>query len=139
MELNTIHKAVCYYYKVDLPYIFKRDRNIEIVEKRLIYYYLAKNKSKKTLSEIGRYPGKISGNVWQHSTVYQGATRLEALIEFDKKLRKDVEEIEKLCEHFNIKDEKVSKYKDEIFDLLFLCNTIEDVNNKITEFVNNNK
>ena len=97
LKLKTISKILCNYYGISENDIFIKIRTREVVEKRQLFYYLARKFTLLTFSEIGAYSRKL---MMDHSTVLYSYTRIGDIIEFDKQFRREVGEIEdKIKEH----------------------------------------
>lgn len=91
--LKAIEKEITGFYEITAGQMFKRTRKREFVEKRQIFYYLAKLYTVKSLGKIGKYAGSLQGKPFDHATVLHGSKTIGNLIASDKKLKHEIQEI----------------------------------------------
>lgn len=86
--MDFIVKVVQNYYKVDEDYFRRKTRKYEIVFPRQIAMYLIKKNTKLSLYSIGEKFGK------NHATIINGLKRISGYIQVDKKVKKQVKDIQ---------------------------------------------
>ena len=84
-------EAVCRFYRVEPRSLRGRARDREVVVPRQVAMYLMREETEASLLEIGR---ELGGR--DHSTVLHGINKVQAEIEADAQLRKDVLAIREL-------------------------------------------
>ncbi len=80
---------------VEPTYMFQNNRKQDVTDMRSIFHYITVRNTKETLSAIGQYSktmGREKGH--DHASVLHGKRKIESLMQFDKKLSRDVQEIE---------------------------------------------
>jgi chromosomal replication initiator protein len=90
-SIDDIVKIVCTYFNVEIEMLKLKTRKREIVQSRQISMYLARKFTKfpeRIISQIGNQ---------NHSTTHYAYKHINELIETDKNIKKQVEELE---EHF---------------------------------------
>lgn len=90
ITIDYIQKMVCGYYNIPIEQIQGCTRKRDICQARQISMYLSKNLTKSSLATIG---SKIGGK--DHATVLHACKTINNLIDTDKRIRKQVSEIEK--------------------------------------------
>jgi chromosomal replication initiator protein len=83
--------AVCRYYRVDPRAIRGKARDREVVLPRQVAMYLCREETDASLVEVGR---ELGGR--DHSTVLHGANKIQAEVEANAQLRKEVLSIREL-------------------------------------------
>ena len=90
LSLDYIQKIVCTHLNLPVESLRSKTRQREIVQARQIAMYFAKNHTTKSLSHIGN---AIGGK--DHATVLHAYKTITNLLDVDKNLRKNVDDIEK--------------------------------------------
>ena len=122
--VDRISIIVSEYYNVSRHYMFQNNRKQDVADLRSIFHYMCARLTKETLSDIGKY-SKIMGRnkAHDHASILHGKRKIEGLIQFDKKLRVEVNEIEekilKVIDHESFKSKKKQKQINEIIDVVF--------------------
>ncbi|WP_243349041.1 chromosomal replication initiator protein DnaA [Parabacteroides sp. FAFU027] len=91
-EISTeqILDKVCEYFSLDQKMVNSKSRKREYAQARQISMYLAKKHTDQSFSRIGELIGKKD-----HATVLHACKTIKNLIEIDKNLRSQIDEIEK--------------------------------------------
>lgn len=95
MRLETIHKTVCRYYKIDNDTLFRRIRNPYVVNARQIFFYLSRYYTNMTLEQIGNH-GTL--HQFHHATVLHASKLIDGILINDKNTKKDVGNLKNLLE-----------------------------------------
>lgn len=90
INIETILEEVSNYYKVDREALLSNSRKREIVVPRQVAMYLCKLHTKCSLGEIGKGIGNKN-----HATVLYACTTIANLMDTDKILKHQIEEIER--------------------------------------------
>lgn len=90
INIETILEEVSNYYKVDLESLLSNSRKREIVVPRQVAMYLCKLHTKCSLGEIGKGIGNKN-----HATVLYACNTIANLMDTDKILKHQIEEIER--------------------------------------------
>ncbi len=91
ISVNRITEIICKYFDIDEQSFNSSKRTREVAQPRQIAMYLAKQHTKLPLAAIG---AAIGGR--NHATVLHSCKNISNLIETDKVLKSQIEEIEKL-------------------------------------------
>lgn len=93
-ENNPIHidnedviLKICKYYKVSLDELMSKSRLRRIVDARNTLYYIFHKCCNITCEEVGRLFNK------HHATVLNGANRIEGFMRYDKKFKRQINQI----------------------------------------------
>jgi chromosomal replication initiator protein len=81
-EFNT---SICEIYNQDSSIVYVRGRKREIVQSRQMCMSLAKLRTKKSYSEIGRHYGGFN-----HATVLHSVKTVKGLLETNRQIRKEI-------------------------------------------------
>lgn len=90
ITIEMIQKTVCEYYNITPEELKAKTRRREIVQPRQIIMYFAKKYTKASLQTIGAMCGGKD-----HTTVLHACRNIKDLEQTDKKVRADIEEIDK--------------------------------------------
>jgi chromosomal replication initiator protein len=90
VTIESIQKLVAEYYSVAVDQLKSATRKREITQARQISMYFAKKYTNNSLKSIGSHFGGRD-----HSTVIHSCTTVKDLIDTDKKIKKEVDELEK--------------------------------------------
>ena len=90
VTIESIQKMVSEYYSVAVDQLKSATRKREITQARQISMYFAKKYTNNSLKSIGSHFGGRD-----HSTVIHSCTTVKDLIDTDKKIKKEVDELEK--------------------------------------------
>lgn len=95
--IESIVNTVAYYYKLDREAIFAVNRKGQIIKARQIIHYLLRKNTKKSWDSIGKV-SLLYGRPTQHdhASAYHSWKSITNLIETDKGIRNEVEEIQVL-------------------------------------------
>lgn len=88
--VEEIIEVVAHYFELPSEVLHMKTRKREIVQARQIAMYLSKEKTKLSLSEIGRLIGNKD-----HATVLHAKRTVSNLCDTDKRFKADVNKIEK--------------------------------------------
>jgi chromosomal replication initiator protein len=91
ISINRITEIVCKYFEIDEQSFNSSKRTREVAQARQIAMYLAKQHTKLPLAAIG---SAIGGR--NHATVLHSCKNVTNLIETDKVVKSQIEEIEKI-------------------------------------------
>jgi len=94
IEIHSIHRAVCRYYRISEKSIFMKHRRREETEIRMKFFWLSRKMTPLSLSRIGEYPKKFTGRVWDHASVLHSIKAIDDLCFTNKKIREDLEKLE---------------------------------------------
>jgi len=86
---DQIKDTVCKYYGIEPGDLYTKSRKREIVQARQIAMYFSKNYTNYSLSAIGEIVGKK-----EHGTVLHACKQITNLLETNKSLKKQIQEIE---------------------------------------------
>ncbi len=89
LDARTILDEVCNYYGLSIKLIKGDKRDRPIAEPRQILMYLLRKQTKMTLDEVAAFLGGRD-----HSTIIHGEDKIEALVETNDRIKKDVSAIE---------------------------------------------
>ena len=89
ITIDLIKEKVCAFYNMDVQLLQAKCRKREIVQARQISMYLSKKYTESSLQRIGAELGKKD-----HATVLHACKTISDLIEIDKTIKSNVEEIE---------------------------------------------
>ncbi len=89
ITIEEIIAKVCEYYKMDESVLHTKSRKREIVQVRQVAMFLAKKHTDISTSKIGHLIGNRD-----HATVLHACKIMKDLVEVDKEIRADIEEIE---------------------------------------------
>ena len=89
ITVDEIITKVCEHYKIDESVLHTKSRKREIVQIRQVAMYLAKKHTDISTSKIGYLIGKRD-----HATVIHACKIMKALVEIDKDVKTEIEEIE---------------------------------------------
>ena len=89
ITIENIITKVCEHYKMDESVLHTKSRKREIVQVRQIAMFLAKKHTDTSASKIGHLIGNRD-----HATVLHACKIVKDLVEVDKELKSDIEEIE---------------------------------------------
>jgi len=89
ITIEEIIAKVCEHYKMDESVLHTKSRKREIVQVRQVAMYLAKKHTDTSTSKIGFLIGKRD-----HATVIHACKIMKDLVEVDKDMKADIEEIE---------------------------------------------
>ena len=89
ITIEDIISKVCEHYKMDESVLHTKSRKREIVQVRQIAMFLAKKHTDTSTSKIGHLIGNRD-----HATVLHACKIVKDLVEIDKELKSDIEEIE---------------------------------------------
>lgn len=90
LSIEQILETVCQYLKVDQRMVSSKSRKREFAQARQISMFLSKKLTDQSFSRIGQIIGKKD-----HATVLYACKTIKGLIEMDKDLRLQVDDIEK--------------------------------------------
>lgn len=93
IELTDIHKMVCKKFNFSYADIFRKTRKREIVEARQVFCYLSRSLTKESLENIGKYIGRYRKENLDHATVRHAFVTIKNLIDVDKCIRDDVNDL----------------------------------------------
>ena len=91
ITIELIQEKVCDYYNMDVKLLQAKTRKREIVQARQISMYLAKKYTDCSLAKIGSMLGKKD-----HATVLHACKTISDLMEIDKTIKSNVDEIESM-------------------------------------------
>jgi len=94
MSIDYIQKVVCDYYNMPVNQIFSTSRKRDIVHVRHSSMYFAKKYTDLSLSQIGTKCGNKD-----HATVLHACRAIENLIATDKKIKEDLNNIDKILKN----------------------------------------
>lgn len=89
LTIEEIVTKVCTHFKMDESVLHSKSRKREIVQVRQIAMFLAKKHTDNPASKIGKFIGNRD-----HATVLHACKIVKDLVEVDKDLKADIEEIE---------------------------------------------
>ena len=89
ITIEEIITKVCEHYKMDESVLHTKSRKREIVQVRQVAMYLAKKHTDTSTSKIGYLIGKRD-----HATVIHACKIMKDLVEVDKDMKAEIEEIE---------------------------------------------
>ncbi len=89
ITIDVIKEKVCAFYNMDVQLLQAKCRKREIVQARQISMYLSKKYTESSLQRIGSELGKKD-----HATVLHACKTISDLIEIDKTIKANVQEIE---------------------------------------------
>ena len=89
ITIDVIKEKVCAFYNMDVQLLQAKCRKREIVQARQISMYLSKKYTESSLQRIGSELGKKD-----HATVLHACKTIADLIEIDKTIKSNVQEIE---------------------------------------------
>lgn len=89
-SVNFIKDVVCSYYNFDNEIYTNRSRRSDIIKAKHIAVFLAKKQLSLTLTDIGKY------FKFDHSNIVYIEKKIEGYIQFDPKLRKEIDEIQNI-------------------------------------------
>jgi len=112
-SLTTIHNAVC---RKDT--IFSKKRHREIVEKRMVFFYLSRVCSEESSTYIGIYPSTLGHKIWDHATVLHAFRTVNDLMRFNKNIFNDVMNIQLIIKHTAQPDEEKHRHEKEIMKII---------------------
>lgn len=93
-----IHEKVCDHFKVELGFPFTVSKSRDVVYLRQVFQYLTRTLNPKvSFAKIGMFYGDI-GKVYNYATVIHNCNLINDLIDVDKAVRNDVEQILKKIE-----------------------------------------
>ena len=90
MNIDRIQKTVCDYFNISKEQLYTRKRKQAEIEPRQISMYISREQTKNSLAVIGLRHGGFD-----HATSLSNHKRISDLRETDKRIRHDIEEIEK--------------------------------------------
>lgn len=90
ISIEYIQKVVCDHFSIPIESINANTRKREVAQARQLSMYFAKKYTRLPLSTIGSYCGNK-----HHATVLHACRTMHNLYETDKKMRKDIDDIEK--------------------------------------------
>ncbi|MFR9652047.1 MAG: chromosomal replication initiator protein DnaA [Rikenellaceae bacterium] len=90
VTVDSIVEEVCSFYSIAIDQFHTKKRTRDLAQARQIAMYLSKQLTKSSLSSIG---SAIGGR--NHSTVLHSCKSVANMIETDKKIRNDIEELTK--------------------------------------------
>ncbi|MBL4716173.1 MAG: chromosomal replication initiator protein DnaA [Bacteroidetes bacterium] len=90
VSIDYIQKLVCDFYEMPIDIIKAKSRKREIVQTRQIAMFLSKAHTKSSLKNIGKHFGGKD-----HSTVIHACNTIDNLMQIDKKLRGEVDALQK--------------------------------------------
>lgn len=88
--IDRIIKATCAYYEIPISLFHYKIRKREVVQARQIAMLLSKSMTKLSVAKIGQQIGKKD-----HATVLHACKTINNLIDTDKQIREDIDEIKK--------------------------------------------
>lgn len=88
--IDKIQRIVCEYYNINIEQLHTKTRERIIVQARQITHYFAYKMTNKDLREIGKTIGKKN-----HATVIHSRKVVNNLMETDKEIKAQIEEIER--------------------------------------------
>ncbi|MDD2622877.1 MAG: chromosomal replication initiator protein DnaA [Bacteroidales bacterium] len=94
MSIDYIQKVVCDYYNMPVNLLFSKSRKRDIVHVRHSSMYFAKKYTDMSLSQIGAKCGDKD-----HATVLHACRSIENLIATDKKIKEDLNNIDKILKN----------------------------------------
>lgn len=94
MSIDFIQKVVCDYYNMPVNQLFSKSRKRDIVHVRHSSMYFAKKYTELSLSQIGAKCGDKD-----HATVLHACRAIENLIATDKKIKEDLNNIDKILKN----------------------------------------
>lgn len=94
MSIDFIQKVVCDYYNMPVNQLFSKSRKRDIVHVRHSSMYFAKKYTDMSLSQIGAKCGDKD-----HATVLHACRAIENLIATDKKIKEDLNNIDKILKN----------------------------------------
>lgn len=94
MSIDFIQKVVCDYYNMPVNQLFSKSRKRDIVHVRHSSMYFAKKYTDLSLSQIGAKCGDKD-----HATVLHACRAIENLIATDKKIKEDLNNIDKILKN----------------------------------------
>ena len=91
VDLERVHKVVCYYFKVDNNLVFKRNGTRKDTYIKQIFQYISLKVAtgKVGVSSIARY-GSEQIKPYSHSTIIFSKKQIEGYLTFDKEVVEDV-------------------------------------------------
>lgn len=89
-SINFIKDVVCSYYNLDNEIYTSRSRRSDIIKAKHIAVFIAKKQLSLTLTDIGQY------FKFDHSNIVYIEKKIEGYIQFDPRLRREVEEIQNI-------------------------------------------
>lgn len=122
--VDRIAAIVADHNHVRPEYMFQNSRKQDISDIRSVFQYMCTKYTRETLSDIGMY-SKIMGRKrhHDHASVLHSKKKITSLIQFDKKFRINVGEIEekvlKVVDNEAFKAKKKQKQINEIIDVVF--------------------
>ena len=135
--IDRIAAIVADHNHVKPEYMFQNNRKQDVSDIRSVFQYMCTKYTKETLSDIGMY-SKIMGRKrhHDHASVLHSKKKITALIQFDKKLRISVNEIEekvlRVVDSEAFKTKKKQKQINEIIDVVF-----EEEDERFIELIHN--
>lgn len=140
IELHSIHRAVCRYYRISERSIFMKHRKRESTEIRQKFFWLSRKLTPLSLSRIGEYPKSVTGRVWDHASVLHSIKAIDDLCFTDKKMVEDLENIKEKA----IKIQETFEYelpllKEDIMRAVIHAESIKGLLTEINNIVNTYK
>ena len=104
-QLEIIKRTILKYYGLPYDYIDTKLRYRDIISKKYLIAYFMREKTNKSLAEIGRY---LNIN---HATVLYAHRQITNYLSYDKDLQKEVKEINKLIKKtVDLRPEKIIEF-----------------------------
>ena len=89
LTIEEIVEKVCEHYKLDVSVLSSKSRKREVVQVRQIAMFLVKKHTELSTSKIGHFIGNRD-----HATVLHACKIVKDLVEVDKDIKAEIEEIE---------------------------------------------
>lgn len=95
LQINDIKYAVCAYLGISVSNLESKGRKTELVYGRQMFFWFAKNKTRRTLKDIGK---SVSGR--DHTTVIHGLRTLKNRFDTEENVRTDIFNVSELLKKF---------------------------------------
>ncbi len=98
IPLKNIHRAICFYYDVDINYPFVENRKTKPIYLRQLFHYLSMQLNEHYLSyqDIGEY---LPYRIFSRATVMNSCKQFQNRIDSYKNIKNDIEDIKKLLKN----------------------------------------
>jgi hypothetical protein len=129
VPIINIHTEVAKFYNLELPAIYQKTRQREIIQKRqLIHYLIRKLNPLVSLSKIGRYGGLNQ----DHATVLNSVKATQNEIDTNPEFRREVALIKIACEvhRIELKKDEVNEMEETKFRInaaILLCKSTLEI------------
>lgn len=134
ITLNTLCQAVSEYFKLLPETIFKKSRKREIVDVRSIFFYLARVYTSSSFQEIADFP-RLYGRARNHSTVIHSVNKITDLVQHDRELRTQVNDIIALLTSEILNKTGIEEIKNNVLIILVNSKDVKQLKTDLIEYI----